>query len=86
MTLNAIAHQALEEIKAIEGTGVTEGHEAEILAAIDKAMHAAMEVCCKENAAVVEQHLTHATGVAEQINEETDRRRTLLVANLSALR
>ncbi|WP_068109772.1 hypothetical protein [Tropicimonas marinistellae] len=86
MPLKDIAHQALEEIKAIEGTGVTDGHEAEILAAIDKAMHAAMEVCCRENAEIVEQHLSHATGVAEQINEAADRRRTLMVANLSAMR
>ncbi len=86
MALHQIARDALEEIKAVEGTGVTDGHEAEILAAIDKAMHRAMELCCKEQAKVVEQHLSHATGVAEQINEETDRRRGLLIANLSAMR
>ncbi|SDL06682.1 hypothetical protein [Aliiruegeria lutimaris] len=86
MALSKIARDALEEIKAIEGIGVTDGHEAEILAAIDKAMHRAMEVCCREQAAIVEQHLTHATGVAERINEETERRRNLLIANLSAMR
>ncbi|SFC35655.1 hypothetical protein [Tropicimonas isoalkanivorans] len=86
MSLNEIAHRALEEIKRIEGIGVTDGHEAEILAAIDKAMHGAMEICSRENADIVEQHLSHATGAAERINEEADRRRTLLVANLSALR
>ncbi len=86
MPLNQIARDALEEIKTIEGTGVTAGQEAEILAAIDKAMHRAMEVCCKEQAEIVEQHLSHATGVAEQINEEAERRRRLLVANLAAMR
>ena len=86
MPLRDIARDALEEIKAVEGTGVTSGHEAEILAAIDKAMHRAMEVCCKQNAEVVEEHLSHATGVAERINEETQRRRGLLIANLSAMR
>ena len=35
---------------------------------------------------LVEQHLSHATGVAEQINEETDRRRGLLISNLTAMR
>lgn len=86
MSLHEIARDALEEIKAIEGTGVTEGHEAEILAAVDRAMHRAMDVCCKHHAEIVEEHLTHATGVAERINEESDRRRTILIANLSAMR
>ncbi|RYH10553.1 hypothetical protein [Tropicimonas sp. IMCC6043] len=86
MALHQIARDALEEIKAIEGTSVTEGHEAEILAAIDKAMHRAMEVCCREHAEVVDEHLDHSRGVARQINEETERRRKLLIANLSALR
>ena len=86
MGLNQIARDALEEIKAIEGTGLAAGHDAKVLAAIDKAMHRAMELCCKEQAKVVEQHLSHATGVAERINEETDRRRGLLIANLSAMR
>lgn len=86
MALNEIARDALEEIKAIEGAGVTTGHEAEILAAIDKAMHRAMEVCCREQAKIVEEHLAHSRGVARQINEETDRRRGLLVTNLSAMR
>ncbi len=86
MSLHDIARRALEEIKAVEGTGVTDGHEAEILAAIDKAMHAAMEVCCREQADVVEQHLSHVTGVAERINQETERRQELLIANLTAMR
>lgn len=86
MALNEIARAALEEIKAIEGTNVTDGHEAEILAVIDKAMHKAMEVCCREQADVVEQHLSHATGVAERINQETEKRRSLLIANLTAMR
>ncbi len=86
MALHEIAREALEEIRAIDGTGVTDGHEAEILAAIDKAMHRAMEICCKEQADVVEQHLSHATGVAERINEESDRRRGLLISTLTAMR
>ena len=86
MSLERIARQALEEIKVIEGTSVTAGHEAEILAAVNKAMHAAMEICCTQHAEIVEEHLSHATGVAERINEETDRRRNLMISNLSAMR
>lgn len=86
MALNQIARRALEEIRAIEDSGLHDGHDAEILAAIDKAMHAAMELCSRENAEIVEQHLSHATGVAERINEAADRKRNLLIANLSALR
>lgn len=86
MSLSQIARDALEEIKAIEGTGVTDGHEAEILAAIDRAMHRAMEICSRDLADVVEEHLEHSRGVARQINEESERRRKLLIANLSALR
>lgn len=86
MALNQIARDALDEIKAIEGVGLTPGHEAEILAAIDKAMHRAMDICSRQHAEIVEQHLSHATGIAEQINQETDRRRSALIANLSALR
>jgi hypothetical protein len=86
MALHEIARKALDEIRAIEDSGLHDGHDAEILAAIDKAMDGAIQVCCHTHAEVVEQHLSHATGVAEEINVEADKRRGLLIANLSALR
>ncbi len=86
MALHEIARQALEEIRAIEDSGLHDGHDAEIIAAVEKAMDEALRVYCQTHAEVVEQHLSHATGVAEQINEEADKRRGLLIANLSAFR
>lgn len=86
MSLHDIARDALEEIKAIEGTGVTDGHEAELLKVIDRAMHRAMDVCCSQHAEIVEEHLSHATGVAERINLDSEKQRMLLMSNLTAMR
>ncbi len=86
MALKDIAQHALEEIRAAAGPGATDGHEPEILAALDKAMHAAIELNSERHAEIVEAHLSHAVGVAAQINEAAEKSRGLLIANLSAMR
>ena len=86
MPLHEISQRALSDIQAIDGIALTDQQAAEVLAAIDRALQAATALCGQEHASVVAAHLEHATGVAAQINEESDRRRGLLIANLSAMR
>ncbi|PRY25434.1 hypothetical protein CLV78_102613 [Aliiruegeria haliotis] len=86
MSMKEIARTALDEMKAIEGSGLSNEHDAEILAVIERALHAATGVWVAEHAELVAEHLSHSSGVAQEINEEAERRRGLLMANLSAMR
>ena len=86
MTLHDIAAEALEQIKRVGEIEYSSEDEKQILLAIEKAMLEAANACCVENAMVVESFLNRNKEAAMQINKEIERRRKLLISNLSAMR
>ncbi|MHA1553461.1 MAG: hypothetical protein ACTSU0_03520 [Alphaproteobacteria bacterium] len=86
MSTSEAMEAAVAKISRLIGDEASTETRNAVLAAVEEAMATAIRFNCAQNSMVVESMLHRQADMARRINEESVRRRELLISNLSAMR
>ena len=86
MNLNQVANKAAADAGDAIGASLSEAEREQIAAVIAKAMEQAVNEASDQHATTCERCLTHDLDLAHKIQQEIERKKVGLIANLSSLR
>ena len=86
MKLTKVANKAAAEATKAMGAKLDPEELEQLTAIIAKAMEKAVTEASKQHAAACKDYLSHEVDLAHQLQQEMERKRIALMANLSSLR